>query len=80
MEIYLKTVINNYYYIYYIKYRLRIKITLEQNVNKMNIRQLIVGVIFGIIAQIIVFFQLQGPMKYDWFKNKITLCYIFAFF
>ena len=36
----------------------------------MNVGKLIVGVIFGIIAQIIVFFQLQGPMKYDWFKNN----------
>ena len=39
----------------------------------MNIRQLIVGVIFGIIAQIIVFFQLQGPMKYEWFKINYWL-------
>ncbi len=36
----------------------------------MNISKLIIGIIFGIIAQIIVFFQLQGQMKYDWFKNN----------
>ena len=35
----------------------------------MNVSKLIIGIIFGIIAQIIVFFQLQGQMKYDWFKN-----------
>ena len=35
----------------------------------MNVSKLTIGIIFGIIAQIIVFFQLQGQMKYDWFKN-----------
>ena len=35
----------------------------------MNVSKLIIGITFGIIAQIIVFFQLQGQMKYDWFKN-----------
>lgn len=35
----------------------------------MNTGKLIVGILFGIIAQIIIFFQLQGQMKYDWFKN-----------
>jgi multidrug transporter EmrE-like cation transporter len=35
----------------------------------MNVSKLIIGIIFGIIAQIIIFFQLQGQMKYDWFKN-----------
>lgn len=32
--------------------------------------KLLVGIVFGIIAQIIVFFQLQGQLKYDWFKNN----------
>lgn len=31
------------------------------------------GIVFGIIAQIIVFFQLQGQLKYDWFKNNYWL-------
>ena len=39
----------------------------------MNIEKLIIGIFFGIIAQIVVFFQLQGPMKYDWFKNHYWL-------
>lgn len=30
---------------------------------------LIIGILFGFIAQVMVFFQLQGPMKYEWFKN-----------
>jgi len=39
----------------------------------MNISKLIIGIVFGIIAQIIIFFQLQGQMKYDWFKNNYWL-------
>ena len=39
----------------------------------MNIGNLVIGIIFGIIAQIMVFFQLQGPLKYDWFKNNYCL-------
>jgi multidrug transporter EmrE-like cation transporter len=39
----------------------------------MDIKKLIIGIFFGIIAQIVVFFQLQGPMKYDWFKNHYWL-------
>ena len=36
----------------------------------MNVGKLIIGIVFGIFAQIITFFQLQGQMKYDWFKNN----------
>jgi multidrug transporter EmrE-like cation transporter len=39
----------------------------------MNIEKLIIGIFFGIIAQILVFFQLQGSLKYDWFKNNYWL-------
>ena len=39
----------------------------------MNTGKLIVGILFGIIAQIIIFFQLQGQMKFDWFKNHYWL-------
>jgi len=31
--------------------------------------QLLKGFIFGLIAQIGTFFQLQGQVKYEWFKN-----------
>ena len=31
------------------------------------------GMIFGFIAQILTFFQLQGQMKYEWFKNHSIL-------
>jgi len=31
--------------------------------------QLLKGFIFGLIAQICTFFQLQGQIKYEWFKN-----------
>ena len=31
--------------------------------------QLLKGFIFGLIAQVFTFFQLQGQIKYEWFKN-----------
>lgn len=31
--------------------------------------QLLKGFIFGLIAQVLTFFQLQGQIKYEWFKN-----------
>lgn len=39
----------------------------------MNVGKLIIGIVFGILAQIVTFFQLQGQMKYDWFKNNYWL-------
>ena len=30
---------------------------------------LIVGIFFGFLAQIATFFQLQGPLKFEWIKN-----------
>jgi multidrug transporter EmrE-like cation transporter len=32
--------------------------------------KLLIGVMFGVIAQTLTFFQLQGSIKYDWFKNN----------
>ena len=29
------------------------------------------GILFGIIAQILTFLQLQGQMKIEWFKNNL---------
>lgn len=34
-----------------------------------DLTKLLIGVFFGILAQIGTFFQLQGPLKYDWLKN-----------
>jgi multidrug transporter EmrE-like cation transporter len=34
---------------------------------------LIKGILFGFIAQIFTFFQLQGQFKYEWAKNNIFL-------
>ena len=39
----------------------------------MDLGKLVIGIVFGTIAQIIVFFQLQGQMKYAWFKNHYWL-------
>jgi hypothetical protein len=30
---------------------------------------LLIGIICGIIAQVWVFFQLQGPLKYEWLRD-----------
>jgi hypothetical protein len=34
-----------------------------------NVGALLVGIVFGFFAQILTFFQLQGQIKYDWFKE-----------
>ena len=39
----------------------------------MDVGKFLIGLLFGVIAQIFTFFQLQGPMKYDWFKNHYWL-------
>ncbi len=39
----------------------------------MIIDKFIYGVIFGVLAQIITFLQLQGQMKYDLLKNNMWL-------
>jgi hypothetical protein len=39
----------------------------------MIVNKLLIGIVFGIIAQIIVFFQLQGQLKYEWFRNNYWL-------
>ena len=35
----------------------------------MNLKTLLIGMLFGLIAQVLTFFQLQGQIKYEWFKN-----------
>lgn len=35
--------------------------------------EIIKGIIYGFIAQVLTFFQLQGQMKYDWVKNHPIL-------
>jgi len=34
---------------------------------------LLKGFIFGLLAQVLTFFQLQGQMKFEWFKNNTLL-------
>jgi hypothetical protein len=38
-----------------------------------NIGSLIIGMLFGFIAQTATFFQLQGSLKFEWFKNHYWL-------
>jgi multidrug transporter EmrE-like cation transporter len=38
-----------------------------------NTGNLLIGLFFGFLAQIATFYQLQGPMKYEWFKNHYWL-------
>jgi multidrug transporter EmrE-like cation transporter len=39
----------------------------------MDKEKLFIGVVVGIIAQTLTFFQLQGQLKYEWFKNNYWL-------
>jgi len=39
----------------------------------MDKEKLFIGVIFGVLAQTMTFFQLQGQLKYEWFKNHYWL-------
>ena len=38
-----------------------------------DINSLLLGVLFGLLAQILTFFQLQGQLKLDWFKDHYWL-------
>ena len=38
-----------------------------------NIGALLIGMLFGFAAQTMTFFQLQGSLKYDWFKSHYWL-------
>ena len=38
-----------------------------------NKEKLIIGIVVGILAQVLTFFQLQGQLKYEWFKNHYWL-------
>jgi len=38
-----------------------------------NVSNIVIGIFFGILAQVATFYQLQGPMKYEWFKNHYWL-------
>ena len=37
---------------------------------KINYITLLIGIVFGFLAQIATFFQLQGSLRYEWFKNN----------
>jgi hypothetical protein len=38
-----------------------------------NVSNIVIGIFFGILAQVATFYQLQGPIKYEWFKNHYWL-------
>ena len=38
-----------------------------------NYIALLIGILLGFLAQILTFFQLQGSLKYEWFKNNYWL-------
>jgi multidrug transporter EmrE-like cation transporter len=38
-----------------------------------DIRSLLIGILFGFMAQVGTFFQLQGQLKYQWFKDHYWL-------
>jgi hypothetical protein len=35
-----------------------------------SLNNLIIGIVFGFLAQSLTFFQLQGSLKFEWFKNN----------
>jgi len=39
----------------------------------MNILSLVIAITIMFIAQVLTFYQLQGPLKIDWFKNNYWL-------
>jgi hypothetical protein len=51
-----------------------IGVVLEIHKKRMiNITKLLIGMAVGLIAQALTFLQLQGSLKYDWFKNNYWL-------
>ena len=40
---------------------------------KINYTALLIGIGFGFLAQIVTFFQLQGSLRFEWFKNNYLL-------
>lgn len=38
-----------------------------------SIGNLLIGMFFGFLAQVATFYQLQGPLKFEWFKNNYWL-------
>jgi len=34
-----------------------------------NVGNLLIGMFFGFLAQVATFYQLQGQLKFEWFKN-----------
>jgi len=45
----------------------------QNNSRILSNMNLIKGILFGLLAQILTFFQLQGQIKYEWFKNNTFL-------
>jgi multidrug transporter EmrE-like cation transporter len=35
--------------------------------------KLIIGIVFGVMGQVLTFFQLQGQIKYEWLRNHYYL-------
>ena len=47
------------------------KLSLNEYITVMNdLTKLLIGIVFGVLAQILTFFQLQGSTKFEWFKNN----------
>ncbi len=44
-----------------------------KKVTVINKEKLLIGIVFGVLAQVLTFFQLQGQLKYEWFKNNYWL-------
>jgi hypothetical protein len=50
------------------------KLSLNEYITVMNdLTKLLIGIVFGVLAQILTFFQLQGSTKFEWFKNNYLI-------
>ncbi len=52
-----------------------VRIQTESQINDemVNVSNLLIGVFFGFLAQMATFYQLQGPLKFEWFRNNYWL-------
>jgi hypothetical protein len=56
-----------------IKYKKSFKKDNGEIKKMVSISNLLIGIVFGFFAQVLTFFQLQGQLKFDWFKDHYWL-------
>ena len=56
-----------------IKYKKSFKKDNGEIKKMVSISNLLIGIVFGFFAKVLTFFQLQGQLKFDWFKDHYWL-------